>query len=286
MKVHSLRQRYLKAAEDICARLLGAVKEIEPASQGKKGLVFFVSTEEGDFVLRLYNNSFYFMKTSILLPRVLLSGVSVEVLQKGWHFQVDPLVFGYILEEKLKPIGEVEPEAVYDFFYRLGRLHGQNIWNNTVYFAYLWRKWLRKTKGTVQFIGKFFPEREELLKDVLGELINFAPSPVLSLCHRDVAPSNMGRIGLNLYLFDWDRASLFFPLYELSQGLYFLAGFVDTERAVKLYLKGSGLEERYVEKELRFFQAMFAISKIKKLIKRKKLEKIDYLFCWLENLVV
>ncbi|BAT72160.1 hypothetical protein TST_1373 [Thermosulfidibacter takaii ABI70S6] len=286
MKMHNLRQRYLKTAKDMCVDSGYNVTVIDPASQGKKGLVFFVDTDRGNFVLRLYSNPFYYLKTSKILSRIYPSGIAVEIVRQAWHFQVRPLVFAFILEERLKPLQNIESEEAYDFFYRLGRLHGYNLLRNKSSFTLLWRKWLKKTKGSVGFIVEFMPEKQQLLKNVLSKLVDFAPSPVLSLCHRDIAPSNMGLKGSKLYLFDWDRASLFFPLYELSQALHFMRRFGETEKAVKFYLEGSGLEEGYVIKELRFFQAMFAISKVKKLIKRGKFKNrdIDYLLSRLENL--
>ncbi len=258
------RNRYLKVAESCIKNSEVKFCEAKAASKGKKGLVYLVSGDGAPSVLRIYRNPLYFAKTLWVLEKAGKYRLSPVIIEKRWIFNLMPPAFGFILEEFLVPCGEVTRDSELSFIERLARFHRETALFNRFLFRYLWRKWIGKTRGSAEFIKKALPHSGALLERALSFLINSEPFPVLSLCHRDVGMGNAGCKNGELHLFDWDRASYFFPFFELSQAEYF---FGLSKEALTVYFRVWELEEDCTSL-LKPFQIMFLISRLKKQIKR------------------
>ena len=267
------RWRLLDAAHR-ALELAGADgKNLEPASSGKKGLVFLADS----VVVRLYTNPLYYLRRRLVDARLLRLGIplSPEVVATGCFFFKRPLWF--VVEERLQQPGALSPDQKLDFVKRLGLLHAET--SVKVGAGFIWRKWAKKTDANAKFLlNNTTLEFSKTLAGMWTDLRarGVTPSSV-SLCHRDVGLSNMGLKGERLLLIDWDRASLFFPLYELIQACYFL----DLDPVDALCACGIPV----CRNELALMLVSFCISRAKKEYKRGSVsERLGRFVKWAERI--
>ena len=250
------REKLIPVAEKALKALGMSFKYLKPLKGGKKGLVYCFEDEDGQKILRLYRNPYKLSK--VALVNRILKKKHVDISAEIHRIRlIPPLVYsgvvGASVEEYLSPCTNATLNDKRKFLAKLKALHSATEVKQPLLAKYLWNRWIFKSKGSVEYVVSRRPDLEKPLKDLLKNIVESPPPEVLALCHNDVANSNMGYKNGEIKLFDWDRASLFFPEFEEAQACYML-----------------GLDAEFSEYLSTPSGKLFLIARAKKLLKRGK----------------
>ncbi len=250
------REKFISIAEKALITLGVSFKDLRPLKEGKKGLVYCFESKDGQKVLRLYRNPYKLSK--VVLVNRILKKKHIDILAEIHRIKFIPtLVFsgvvGASVEEYLSPCTDVTLDDKRRFLAKLRALHSATKVKQPLLAKYLWNRWISKSKGSVDYVVSRRPDLEKPLRNLISQILESSVPEILALCHNDVANSNMGCKNGEIKLFDWDRATLFFPEFEEAQACYML-----------------GLDREFSEYLNTPPGKLFLIARVKKLLKRGK----------------